>query len=69
MSTITSTIAAAFYQCYNITPPSVKACPQALYICIIPVGRSYLYALPVAYYLYYASILSIRLGTLGVLVY
>jgi hypothetical protein len=69
VSTITSTIAAAFCQCRNITPPSAKACPQALYIRIMPVGRSYLYAPPVAYYLRYTSILSIYLGTLAVLVY
>jgi hypothetical protein len=61
---------AVFYQCRNITPPpSVKACPQALYIRTMPIGRSYLYTLPVAYYLYYTSILSIYLGTLAVLVY
>jgi hypothetical protein len=30
MSTITSTITAVFCQCCNITPPSKKACPQAL---------------------------------------
>jgi hypothetical protein len=36
---------------------------------IMPIGRSYLYTLLVAYYLYYTSILSIRLGTLAVLVY
>jgi hypothetical protein len=58
-----------FCQCRNITPPSAKACPQALYIRIMPIGRSYLYILPVAYYLYYTSILSIYLGTLVVLVY
>ena len=33
------------------------------------IGRSYLYILLVAYYLYYTSTLSTRLGTLGVLVY
>ena len=58
-----------FCQCYNITPPSAKAYPQALYVRIIPIGRSYLYTLLVAYYLYYTSILSIYLGTLAVLVY
>src|SRR5882757_10707847 len=68
-STIASTIAAAFCQCRNITPTSVKACPQALYVRIMLMGRSYLYALPVAYYLYYTSILSIYLGTLAVPVY
>src|SRR6266581_5281340 len=31
-----------FRQCRNITPPFSKACPQALYVRIIPVGRSYL---------------------------
>ena len=46
-----------------------EACPQALYICIILIGRSYLYVLPVAYPLYYTSTLSTYLGTLGVLVY
>jgi hypothetical protein len=60
---------AVFYQCRNITPPSAKACPQALYIRTIPIGRSYLYTLLVAYYLYYTSIPSIYLGTLAVLVY
>ena len=60
---------AVFCQCYNITPPSAKAYPQALYIYTIPIGRSYLYTLLIAYYLYYTSILSIYLGTLVVLVY
>ena len=68
-SIITSTITTVFCQCRNITPPSSKACPQALYICIIPIGRSYLYTPLVAYYLYYTSIPSIYLGTLVVLVY
>src|SRR6266702_4361512 len=31
-----------FHQCRNIIPPFSKACPQALYIRIIPIGRSYL---------------------------
>ena len=57
---------AAIYQCCNITPPSKKACPQALYVRITPIGYSYLYTLLVAYYLYYTSILSIYLGTLAV---
>ena len=35
----------------------------------MPIGRSYLYTLLVAYPLYYTSILSIYLGTLAVLVY
>ena len=60
---------AVFCQCRNITPPSAKACPQALYIRFILIGRSYLYTLLVAYYLYYTSIPSIYLGTLAVLVY
>ena len=51
------------------SPLSAKACPQALYIRIMPIGRSYLYILPVAYYLYYTSTLFTYLGTLGVLVY
>jgi hypothetical protein len=50
-------------------PPSAKACPQALYVRIIPIGRFCLYILSVAYYLHYTSTLSTRLGTLGVLVY
>ena len=69
VSTITSTITAIFCQCRNITPPSKKACPQALYIYIIPVGRSYLYAFLVAYHLHYASIPSIYLSILAVQVY
>ena len=60
---------AVFCQCYNITPPSAKACPQALYIRTMPIGRSYLYTLLVAYYLYYTSIPSIYLSTLAVQVY
>jgi len=40
-----------------------------LYVRIIPIGRSYLYILPVAYYFRYTSTLFTRLGTLGVLVY
>ena len=68
-STITSTITAVFCQCCNITPPFEKACPQALYVRIITVGCFYLYTLPVVYYLYYASIPSIYLGTLAVQVY
>jgi hypothetical protein len=35
----------------------------------MPIGRSYLYILLVAYYLRYTSTLSTYLGTLGVLVY
>ena len=58
-----------FHQRRNITPPSAKACPQALYIRIMPMGRFYLYVLPVAYRLRYTSTLSTHLGTLGVLVY
>ena len=60
---------AVFCQCRNITPPLSKACPQALYVRITPIGRSYPYILLVAYRLRYASTLSIRLGTLGVPVY
>src|ERR1700733_5264993 len=56
----------AVCQCRNITPPSAKACPQALYIRIISIGRSYLNIPPVAYYLYYASTLPTRLSTLAV---
>ena len=59
----------AVCQCRNITAPSKEACPQALYVRIMPIGRSYLYILPVAYYLRYTSTLSTRLDTLGVLVY
>src|SRR6266568_8297834 len=55
-----------FRQCHNITPPFSKACPQALYIRIILIGRSYLYALLVAYHLHYTSIPSIHLDTLAV---
>src|SRR6266568_903177 len=58
-----------FRQCYNITPPFSKACPQALYIHIILIGRSYLCALLVTYCLYYTSIPSIYLDTLVVQVY
>ena len=50
-------------------PPRAKACPQALYVRITPIRRSYLYAFLVAYYLYYTSILSIYLGTLVVQIY
>jgi len=51
-----------------ILPPlSKKACPQALYVRIISVGCSYLYAQQVAYYLRYTSTLSTYLDTLGVL--
>ena len=59
----------AVCQCRNITPPSSKACPQALYIRIIPIGHFYLYILLVAYPFYYTSTLFTYLGTLGVLVY
>ena len=59
----------AVCQCRNITPPSAKAYPQALYIRIISIGRSYLNTPPVAYYLRYASTLPTRLGTLAVQVY
>jgi hypothetical protein len=52
-----------------LPPPFAKACPQALYVRIIPIGRFYLYVLLVAYYLYYTSTLSTYLGTLGDLVY
>ena len=69
ISTITSTITAVFCQCCNVTPPSEKACPQALYVRIITVGCSYLYTLLVVYYLYYTSIPSIYLGTLAVQIY
>src|SRR6266568_3475549 len=55
-----------FRQCYNITPPFSKACPQALYIRIIPMGHSCLYTLLVAYHLHYTSIPSIYLSTLAV---
>ena len=55
--------------CRNITPPFSKACPQALYVCIILLGHSCLYVPLVAYYLYYTSILSILLNTLAVQVY
>ena len=65
-STTTSTITAVFCQYRNITPPSEKACPQALYVRIITVGRFYFYTLPVVYHFYYASIPSIYLGTLAV---
>src|SRR6266702_5069917 len=51
-SLLSSTI---FRQCYNITPPFSKACPQALYIRIILMGRFYLGALLVAYRLHYTS--------------
>ena len=53
----------------TLPPPSVKACPQALYIRIISIGRSYLNVPPVAYYLYYTSTLPTYLGTLVVQVY
>ena len=69
VSTITSTITTIFCQCCNITPLSKKACPQALHIRIIPVGRFYFYTLLVAYHLYYTSIPSIYLSTLAVQVY
>src|ERR1700722_7070625 len=59
----------AVYQCHNITPPSAKACPQALYVYIMSIERSYLNVPPVAYCLYYTSTLFTYLGTLGVLVY
>ena len=60
---------AVFYQCRNITPPSAKACPQALYVRIISIGRSYLNIPLVAYYIYYTSTLPTCLGTLVVQVY
>src|SRR6266705_2862078 len=55
-----------FRQCRNITPPFSKACPQALYVHIILVGRSYLCVLLVACCLHYTSIPSIHLDTLAV---
>ena len=58
-----------FRQCRNIIPPFSKACPQALYVHIILMGRSYLYTLLVTYHLYYISIPSIYLNTLAVWVY
>ena len=58
-----------FCQCRNITPPSTKACPQALYVRIISIGRSYLNIPLVAYRLYYTSTLPTYLGTLAVQVY
>src|SRR6266702_1494373 len=58
-----------FRQCRNITPPFSKACPQALYVRIILVRRSYLCALLVAYRLHYTSIPSIHLDTLAVRVH
>src|SRR6266571_5566754 len=65
-SPLSSTV---FRQCCNITPPFSKACPQALYIRIIPVGRSCLCALLVAYHLHYTSIPFIYLDTLAVQVH
>src|ERR1700723_1017583 len=56
----------AVCQCRNITPPSAKACPQALYVRIMSIGRSYLNIPPVAYCLRYASTLPTYLGTLAV---
>ena len=51
----------------NITPPLEKlALKLYRYPYLIPMGRSYLYTLLVAYYLHYTSILSIYLGTLVV---
>src|SRR6266702_6351678 len=58
-----------FRQCRNITPPFNKACPQALYIHIILIGRSYLCVFLIAYHLHYTSIPSIYLDTLVVQVY
>src|SRR6266702_8453780 len=58
-----------FRQCCNITPPFSKACPQALYVHIILIGRSYLYTLLAAYHLHYTSIPSIHLDTLAVWVH
>ena len=56
---------------YAITlpPPLEKLVLKLCISVIIPMGRSYLYALLVAYYLYYASIPSIYLGTLVVQVH
>src|SRR6266702_7079864 len=54
-----------FCQCHNITPPFSKACPQALYVHIILIGRSYLGTLLVTYRLYYTNIPSIYLNTLA----
>ena len=56
----------AVCQCRNITPPSAKACPQALYVRIMPIGRFYPHILLVAYYLRYTSTLPTYLGTLAV---
>ena len=50
----------------TLPAPSRKACPQALYVRIMPAGRSYLYAPLVAYRPRYTSTPSICLGTLGV---
>ena len=50
-------------------PPSIKAYPQALYVYIMSIGRSYLNIPLVAYYLYYTSTLPTCLGTLAVQVY
>jgi len=47
-------------------PPLRKSLPLGFIVHIIPIGRSYLYALLVAYYHYYTSIPSICLGTLAV---
>ena len=56
---------------YAVTlPPPLEKLALKLYMSIIiSMGRSYLYALLVAYCLYYTSILSIYLGTLVVQVY
>src|SRR6266704_2067370 len=62
-SLLSSTV---FCQCRNITPPFSKACPQALYVHIIPVGHSCLCAFLVACRLHCTSIPSIRLDTLAV---
>jgi hypothetical protein len=50
----------------TLPPPFKKACLQALYIYIIPIGHFHFYTLLVAYYPYNTSILSIYLGTLVV---
>ena len=50
----------------TLPPPSAKACPQALYICIMSIGRSYLNIPLIAYYLRYTSTLPTCLGTLAV---
>jgi len=47
-------------------PPLQKSLPSGFVVRTIPIGRSYLYTLSVAYRLYYTSILSIYLGILAV---